>query len=586
MAGHSSPLAQDHVVCEFCKASNAEYLCKTCNDRVCGICEKVHHNIHSNTELKAARLGNVQGFCRHHSGQRYEVCCYDCRVPVCTACIIDSHNKHKMVTISVLYEEDKAAILGDISEMKNKIYPEVDLVRQGMMSVLETIPSKCLMVAQYLKTRAEKAKQQIEQIFEEATSQLREMEKQDVQTFTKHIAQIDDMMSNLNKTTSLYESQLQMRYESDLILFRRANPEMSSLKAIPDTLKYSPPFFKGGKSDKAKLSKFFGELQVSSIKHTKIRKIRQKSNRSQARVALVSSLGNILSIPSSKSPSTGQAFSNPPSRSTSLTKSAKSVKDFKRSYSVLTTVNCVSPQKAWISGQHPDIKLMDFDSGECQGIPTECTTSGPSGMTVDKNGDIIYSDFEEKSVAKLVKGSKDMVTLFHTDWNPKDLCIGNQDEMFVCLVENHEGKVAKFNKNGQLLVQFVLDAEGNRLFEEPSYICTNLISDICISDTRKHAIIVLDTTGRRKFEYRRSDADDRHPFDPRGIDTDSDGNIIVVDYGNYEIILISNSGEFLACLLDRNDGLSRPCDVSLDNENKLWVAECRSGKVKVFQIFS
>jgi DNA-binding beta-propeller fold protein YncE len=491
-----------------------------------------------------------------------------------------------MVNISVLYEEDKAAIKGDLLEMKNKIYPEVDMVRQSTVSVLDTIPSKCQLVAQYLKTRAEKAKQQIDQLFEEAASQLREMERQDVQAFTEHIAQIDDIMSNLQKTASIFESQLHMRYESDLILFRRSNPGISSLKTIPDTLKYSPPFVKGGKSDKSKLSKFFGELQASSIKHAKVRKIRQKSNRAQVRVALVNSLENILSIPSSRSPSSGQALSNPPSRSTSLIKSAKSVKDFKRSFRVLTTVNCVSPQKAWLSGQHPDIKLMDLESGECEGIPTDCTANGPSGMAVNKDGDIIYSNFEEKSVTKLVIGTKDITTLFHTDWNPKDLCIGNQDEVFVCLVENNEGKVGKFSTLGQLLVEFVLDDDGNRLFEEPSYICTNCISDICISDTRKHAIIVLDTTGRRKFEYRGSDADDRSLFDPRGIDTDSDGNIIVVDYGNSEILVISSSGEFLAYLLDRSDGLSRPCDISLDKESKLWVAECRTGKLKVFQTFS
>ncbi|XP_061168227.1 uncharacterized protein LOC133177138 [Saccostrea echinata] len=586
MAENSSMLAQDPVRCEFCRASNAEYVCKTCNDRICAICEKIHHNIHSNSEIKSTKLEKVQGFCKHHSRNRYEVCCYDCRVPVCTTCIIDFHNKHKMVNMSVLFEEDKAAIVDDIGEMRSKIYPEVELIVQAAKSTKESIPSRCQMVVQYLKGRAEKVKEQIDKFFEEAVIELQEMEKKDVKAFQEHIAQIDGILSRLQKTASLYEGQLHTRYESDLILFRRANPGISSFRSIPDTLKYSPPFFKGGKMDKAKLSKFFGELQSSSIKHTKIRKIRQKTKRADTKAALLSSLENILSIPASSTvptKATDQTPSKPISRSTSMTNSAKSVQHFKRSYSVLTSVNCVSPAKAWISGQHPDIKLMDLQSGECDTISTDCETTGPSDLTITKDYDIIFSDFYDRSVKQLTIETKEMVVIFRTDWNPKGLCCGKEDEVFVCLVENQNGKVAKFKKGGELSQEFINDLDGNRLFEQPSYICQNSNFDLCISDTGKRAVIVLDANGNKKFEYSGSDADGRSPFDPRGIDTEVGGNIVVVDYGNHEVILVSDNGKFLTCLLDRSDGLSRPCDVSVDGENKLWVAECRTGRLKVFQ---
>ncbi|XP_062609530.1 E3 ubiquitin-protein ligase TRIM71-like [Saccostrea cucullata] len=588
MAENSSLLAQDPVRCEFCKASNAESVCKICNDRICAICEKIHHNIHSNSEIKSTKLEKVQGFCKHHPRNRYEVCCYDCRVPVCTTCIIDNHNKHKMVKMSVLFEEDKNAIVEDIGEMKSKIYPEIELIAQSAKSIKESIPSKCQMVVQYLKARAEKAKEQIDKFFKEAVLELREMEKKDVKAFQEHIAQIDDILSRLKKTASLYEGQLHTRYESDLILFRRANPEISIFRTIPDTLKYSPPFFKGGKLEKAKLSKFFGELQPSSIKHTKVRKIRQKTKRSDTKAALLSSLENILSIPASSSvltPATELTPPKPISRSTSMTNSAKSVQHFKRSYSVLTSVNCVSTEKAWISGQHPDVKLMDLQSGECDTISTDCETVGPSDLTITKDNDIIFSDFYDRSVKQLTIETKEMQVIFRTDWNPKGLCCGNDGDVFVCLVENQNGKVSKFKKGG-LSQEFINGVDGQRLFEQPSYICQNSNSDLCISDTGKRAVIVLDATGNKKFAYSGSDADGRSPFDPRGIDTEVGGNIVVVDYGNHEVILISETGKFLTCLLDRSDGLSRPCDVSVDGENKLWVAECRTGRLKVFQSIS
>lgn len=584
-------MAQDPVFCEFCKASNAEVVCQVCYDRVCNICEKVHQNIHSNTDSRPlAKVAKVQGFCSKHPRHRYEVCCSECRVPVCTNCILDVHNKHKMVNISVLYEEDKAAILEDISEMKSKIHPNLDIIAQHARAEKENIPSKCQMVANYLKIRVEKAKLLIDEIYEETINELGEMEVSDVKAMDEHIGHIDEIILKLHNITTLFESQLKTRFESDLILFRRANPGISSYRTIPESLMYSPPIFKGGKADKTKLAKYLGELKPSSMKYCKVKKVRlQTSKRSEARAILVSTLGNIVAIPpttpSSATPS-GPVSSNPPSRSTSLTKSAKSVKNFKRSYSVMTSVNCVSPEKAWISGQHSDIKLMDLESGECDSFSTSCLTDGPSDVAVTTDGDILFTDFDEKSVSRVSGKTRVLITTFSTDWNPKGLCSGMHDEVYVCQVENKYGKVTKFNKEGILLFEYVLDGNGSHIFLQPSYVCRNERSNIFVSDTLKHAIIGLDPCGNVRFEYKRNISDDRSPFDPRGLDIDVDGNIAVVDYGNHEVILLNDIGEFLICLLDRSDGLSRPCDISIDAEKKLWVAECRTGKLKVFQSFS
>lgn len=92
----------------------------------------------------------------------------------------------------------------------------------------------------------------------------------------------------------------------------------------------------------------------------------------------------------------------------------------------------------------------------------------------------------------------------------------------------------------------------------------------------------MDFCGNVRFEYKRNIFDDRFLFDLRGFDIDVDGNIVVVDYGNYEVILFNDIGEFFICLLDRSDGLSWLCDISIDVEKKFWVVECRIGKLKVF----
>ena len=596
MADSCRALAQDPVLCEFCKSTNAELVCQVCYDRVCGICEKVHQNIHSNSEIQpAAKLGKIQGFCRQHPRQRYEVSCYECRVPVCTTCIIEDHNKHKMVNVSVLYEEDKASIVEDISEIRNRIFPTIDIIAHHARAEKENIPSKCEMVADYIKIRVEKTKRMIDEVYSETLKELEEMKIKDVKIIDEHIANIDEILSKLQNTATLYESQLNSRFESDLILFRLSNPGISNLRAIPDTLLYSPPVFKGGKSEKSKVAKMLGDLKPSVVKQGKHRKIRQISKKSESRAVLVSALGQMLLKPPSLNLISGQIQgnrlsqqgpSNPPSRSTSLTKSAKCLKDFKRNFSVMTSVNCVSPTRAWISGQHSDIKLMDLESGECDNVSTDCLDIGPSDVTATADGFLLFSSFDKKSVTRLSTKTKCVVTTFNTDWNPKGLCVGINDEVFVCLVENQFGKVAKYNKEGDMLFEYTVDVDGNRIFAQPSYICRNSYSDICVSDTEKHAVIAVDACGNRKFEFKRKTADDRSSFDPRGLDTDVDNNIAIVDYGNHEIILINDRGDFLTCLLERNDGLSRPCDVSVDVEKKLWVVECRTGRLKVFQSFS
>lgn len=112
--------------------------------------------------------------------------------------------------------------------------------------------------------------------------------------------------------------------------------------------------FKGGKVDKIKFVKYLGELKLLFMKYCKVKKVRlQILKRLEVRVIFVSTLGNIvviLLISFLLVTFLGLVLSNLFSRSIFLIKLVKSVKNFKRSYSVMISVNCVLLEKVWISG--------------------------------------------------------------------------------------------------------------------------------------------------------------------------------------------------------------------------------------------
>ena len=83
--------AQDVITCDLCDKA-AQQFCNSCQVCLSEICVKKHRGefkslIHEIVPFIERKIQVVFPECRKHSGQRCEVNCKKCNIPVCIKCI-------------------------------------------------------------------------------------------------------------------------------------------------------------------------------------------------------------------------------------------------------------------------------------------------------------------------------------------------------------------------------------------------------------------------------------------------------------------------------------------------------------------
>ena len=99
-----------------------------------------------------------------------------------------------------------------------------------------------------------------------------------------------------------------------------------------------------------------------------------------------------------------------------------------------------------------------------------------------------------------------------------------------------------------------------------------------MADYDAYAVVVVSAAGKLRFRYIGPPSTPRESFYPRGITTDSQGNLLTSDCNNHRIHIIDQDGRFL-CFI-HNCGLQNPRGLCVDSQDNLFVAENNTGKVK------
>ena len=119
------------------------------------------------------------------------------------------------------------------------------------------------------------------------------------------------------------------------------------------------------------------------------------------------------------------------------------------------------------------------------------------------------------------------------------------------------------------------DKLNQRLFTVPDRI-TDVNSDTVVIDRTSNdggMVVVLGMEGNVKWIYQghpQINTEDK-PFNPCDIVTTSVGNVIVADYDNHTLHVISGGGQLLAYKVMSDKGVIYPTSFDIDKSGQLWV---------------
>ncbi|XP_062621772.1 uncharacterized protein LOC134283333 [Saccostrea cucullata] len=273
-------------------------------------------------------------------------------------------------------------------------------------------------------------------------------------------------------------------------------------KIIPSLSKFIP-----GKIHKVELSKLFGALSANSlisVKHDYDMKTTQKSKEAGF------------------SPQIKRVFDVPEIVNTIATCG----NELFSSNVHLCNVACVSDEEIWTSGEDSTMRL--FSCIKRSLIKSITTKSGniPCDMAVTKSGDLVYTDYWDRTCGSTEKQS----------------------------------------------IQF--DDQSKPLFSSGRSITENKNMDICVTDNR--GVVVVNQAGKLRFRYN-GNKPLVSSFHPQGITTDSQSHILIADFYNDCVHIIDQDGHFLRYI---DYGLSKPHGLCTDSNDNLFVAQLLHRQVK------
>ncbi|CAH1772925.1 unnamed protein product, partial [Owenia fusiformis] len=110
------------------------------------------------------------------------------------------------------------------------------------------------------------------------------------------------------------------------------------------------------------------------------------------------------------------------------------------------------------------------------------------------------------------------------------------------------------------------------LFDWPHYIAVSNNNNVIVSDMGRDCITVVSRQGKKLLQYGTIGSEEGQLHSPHGVCSDGE-HIIVADYWNHRVSLISSDGNFLQHLLTRGDGLAGPMAVTIGHQGNLLVGD-------------
>ena len=206
MAAYSSR-AQHFVECDQCEENPAKFVCKTCPGNLCDKCKTEHENRkitknHEITEFKTANKELIDFlYCSDHKTKKIECFCGPCKKPVCTDCIVLSHNGHAVKAISSAYKEIKEDMQIKKDEIDKKLLPKYRQLLENEAKKSSDLKKEADEIEKKILSYTQHIMETVKSLGEKAVQDLRIQERRGLQKINESSFELKNKLCILEQTT-------------------------------------------------------------------------------------------------------------------------------------------------------------------------------------------------------------------------------------------------------------------------------------------------------------------------------------------------------------------------------------------------
>ncbi|VDI32326.1 tripartite motif-containing protein 71 [Mytilus galloprovincialis] len=545
--------AQIPKPCELCETdTNIKWKCVQCNTLMCDKCKKIHLKVqtsitHDIVDVKSSEAKTEMEHtiitdnipCQIHKKKLNCMFCRTCDQLVCPECITASHKKHDLDSIDTVCNEKREKL----KEIESKFSEKFTLC-EIEDSKIKDFKTKYEQFSAKLVQKINQQEQLIKDEVSKYAKDLREQQESEKQRITKSITEKEKHTEEVKKTLLKKQSNIKEVLESNQAAqvfsafqeFSEKEIPDSSIKTFPEETKDFIPT----KGSLMTIKNVFGSLQKTKL----------PKGLPQVQLDVI--------------------------------------KSYTTDFNVVERILIQDDKTAWISNTHmPTLRKIQIDDTitTVQNIPVKIYD-----MSVTENNDILLSLYDSTDVSLLTKKTGEIthflsvsplvsVGIHVTKHN--DIILGVVEKGATYnLTDKSCRKVIIFGMNGKQKQSYEYDKHKQRLFTFPIRIESNLNNDILVIDRTSNTggrVVVLDREGEVEWTYQGhpqvSVGDDA--FNPIDIVTTSVGLVIVTDFVNHALHVLSGEGDLLTYKVMKDQGITCPMSLDIDYKGQLWVG-CHS----------